>query len=115
MTDPSKPLPATESESEDDLSTGRAGDQAVCRVLALRVLPAGRAVLPLRSEPRALSDGGMSCATDGCSDPNCGPCTIYERFPNLREYERQRKRPTRSLVQSYKGLPLKAPRKKTRK
>ena len=29
----------------------------------------------------------MSCATTRCDDPNCGPCTIYERFPLLRKLQ----------------------------
>ena len=28
-----------------------------------------------------------SCATDGCDNPDCGPCTIYSRFPDLRAYD----------------------------
>ena len=29
----------------------------------------------------------MSCATEKCDDPTCGPCTIYERFPLLRKLQ----------------------------
>ena len=29
----------------------------------------------------------MSCATEKCDDSNCGPCTIYERFPLLRKLQ----------------------------
>ena len=28
-----------------------------------------------------------SCAIKRCSNPACGPCTIYDRFPMLRSYE----------------------------
>ena len=53
----------------------------------------------------------MSCATEKCDDPTCGPCTIYERFPNLRELDRPRKRITRRKSQNEKRLPLRSCRK----
>ena len=45
----------------------------------------------------------MSCATEKCDDPTCGPCTIYERFPLLRKLQdrpRQVKRAKTPLLSS---------------
>ena len=32
----------------------------------------------------------MSCCTARCDDPNCGPCTIYQRFPILKRIDERR-------------------------
>ena len=31
----------------------------------------------------------MNCATERCDDPNCGPCSLYQRYPELRKYDKQ--------------------------
>ena len=40
----------------------------------------------------------MSCATEKCDDPNCGPCTIYERFPLLKKLQARSGQPKRTKV-----------------
>jgi hypothetical protein len=42
-----------------------------------------------------------SCAFEGCGDPRCDVCTVYDRFPGTREREEMQ----RSLSEHKKGAP----------
>ena len=42
------------------------------------------------------------CAIENYTDPMCGPCSIYERFPILRKLDRQRAKAQRELKQKAK-------------